>query len=796
MDILLTKKNAFIFFLIIAGLISSSGFVFASTSDGTINDAYKYAWSDRIGWINFYTSQGNVRITDSALTGYLWSDNYGWINLNPSTSGVANNNEGTLSGYAWGESTGWINFSGVTINSDGQFTGAATGDVVGTINFNCSGCTIKTDWRPLSLRGGGGLPSGAYSAPTPPFSISINDGAALTNSQIITLKFNAGADTKKIAISNDPNFTNAIQEDYQSVKLWDLCGKQEEICKNLIFPAIGLPFRVYVKFYTQYGQPSEIFSNSIILDNQPPVVEVIGIKESYSSAEEIILSGKSEPNSTISLYWANQYGLGYVDGQGKWLINLGKLSPGAYQLRLTPKDIVGNTGNAVTVNLIIEGAPTTPTPPISKVIDRLKTVFKPFIPKIFLPKTPTPEVIVTVPENAPPSLERRWQLISQKKLNEFVLKPLPSELKALASKFSQLERTFESVSITKITDIERLRGAKITLPGLTEAAGLPKVEIEPGKFSLPRGVPLAKLTKQAKEKIPTEIVFARGGGELIDYNITLSLTDKGKPEQIITTISNKSLQLVVKPDKPVKSIKGYVIFKSKKPRPTSFNIPLESLTASLVFSDPDLTQPQMKPVEVEEELVLMEFEYTDPDGDGIYTADIQSPVVDGEYEIITVMDYEEPGLGPKAIRMITIVDPEGYVYEKDGDKETRINGAIVALYWLNTETKQYELWPGSDYNQENPQTTDVRGTYSFLVPENYYYIRVDAPGYLSYDGKPFQVKEGSGVHVNIELKTKYWWLSIIDWKTIILVIIVLLLLFNFYRDFRRGKINKLNNLPS
>jgi hypothetical protein len=189
-------------------------------------------------------------------------------------------------------------------------------------------------------------------------------------------------------------------------------------------------------------------------------------------------------------------------------------------------------------------------------------------------------------------------------------------------------------------------------------------------------------------------------------------------------------------------------------------------------------------------LVLLEFEYTDPDADGIYTAEIQAPVVEGEYEIITVIEYQNPELGKRAIRLITVIDPEGYVYEKDKDKETRIPGAIVSIFWLNPETKQYELWPAKEYQQENPQTTDVRGTYSFLVPEGYYYLKVEAPGYLVYDSKPFQVKEGSGVHINIELKTKYWWLKIVDWKTILLIMVILLLLYNFYRDRIREKLMK------
>ncbi len=132
-----------------------------------------------------------------------------------------------------------------------------------------------------------------------------------------------------------------------------------------------------------------------------------------------------------------------------------------------------------------------------------------------------------------------------------------------------------------------------------------------------------------------------------------------------------------------------------------------------------------------------------------------------------------PEIVPKEIPVVGL---GGYIYKKDSNKETRIPGAIVSLFWLNPETKQCELWPAKEYQQKNPQITDTTGKYSFLVPEGSYYLKVEAPGYLMYEGKPFQVKEGSGVHINIELKTKYWWLKIVDWKTILLILVIILLL--------------------
>ena len=425
-----------------------------------------------------------------------------------------------------------------------------------------------------------------------------------------------------------------------------------------------------------------------------------------------------------------------------------------------------------------------------KIVEKIKEIIKPKPPEEIKPPEIPPEELVA--EETPAAMQAKWNLLSYTRFNlpfvKFTLAPLPREFQKLAEKFPELEKTFVEVGIQQLIDIEKLRPVKLSLPGLTERVGLPTAKIEPGEFALPQGVPVAELSFEVKEQIPTEIVFAKTGGELIDFNIALSVTEKGEPQQKITTISGKPLQLVVKPDKPVKSIKGYVVFKSKTSRPASFQFPFSSLTASLIFANPVFAKPQENPVEIEKKLVLLEFEYTDPDGDGIYTAEIQAPLVDGEYEIITVMDYEDPSLGKKEIRLITVVDPEGYVYEKDGIKETRIPGAIVSLFWLNPEIKQYELWPAKEYQQENPQITDATGKYSFLVPPGMYYLKVEAPKYPTYQSDTFSVKEGSGIHMNIELKTKYWWLKVIDWKTILLLVVILLLLYNFYRDRIRERL--------
>ncbi len=141
----------FNYFLTIAFFLGSSLVVnkpvSASSTDGTIDQTYRYAWGENIGWIDFGTANGNVHVTAAGLSGYALSETVGWINL----GSVANDGSGRLSGYAWSENTGWINFSptngGVTINASGEFNGAALSENAGWIIFG-GAYKVKTDWRP------------------------------------------------------------------------------------------------------------------------------------------------------------------------------------------------------------------------------------------------------------------------------------------------------------------------------------------------------------------------------------------------------------------------------------------------------------------------------------------------------------------------------------------------------------------------------------------------------------------------------------------------------------------------
>ena len=107
-----------------------------------------------------------------------------------------------------------------------------------------------------------------------------------------------------------------------------------------------------------------------------------------------------------------------------------------------------------------------------------------------------------------------------------------------------------------------------------------------------------------------------------------------------------------------------------------------------------------------------------------------------------------------------MIDPEGYIYEKNGNKETRVPEARVSIFQKNPQNGNFELWLAKNYQQVNPQKTDKSGNYSFLVTEGVYKLAVSAEGYYNFDGKEFSVEEGRGVHENIALKPKSWWRSL------------------------------------
>lgn len=119
--------------------------------------------------------------------------------------------------------------------------------------------TVSATKSTTNCGGGGGLSMVAYNPPSIPpegYKMTINQGSTTAKSRMVTLGFNANLDIKSMAISNSPDFVFAIQEPYQQTKQWDICGQN--------ISCLAGEYTVYAKFYTQYGQSSEVVKANIL----------------------------------------------------------------------------------------------------------------------------------------------------------------------------------------------------------------------------------------------------------------------------------------------------------------------------------------------------------------------------------------------------------------------------------------------------------------------------------------------------------------------------------------------------
>ncbi len=386
------------------------------------------------------------------------------------------------------------------------------------------------------------------------------------------------------------------------------------------------------------------------------------------------------------------------------------------------------------------------------------------------PEISYPPIEEAVTRATPESLQKKWDLVQARRFMEISILPLPDNIKKLALDFPTFQETLEKIGISKPEDAGKLRVARLSFPGLAETIG-----IKSGMLSL------KNFTAEDKIKIPSNFIFARVAEDKIDLNTEISFGTDNSVTKSINTIQNKPLYLVIKPDKPVSKITGYIVFKSIASKGPSDNLASglssessASLVDTFISSSENGSEGQDRQITIQKDLVTSEFEYTDADQDGIYTASITSPNIEGKYDVRTIVEYKDKNLKSLEDNTTLVVDPEGYIYENFGWGELRIKDAVVTLYWLNSDTKKYEIWPADKFMQKNPQTTDKTGTYSFLVPEGNYYIEVKAGGHANYKGEAFEVTEGSGIHADIELDIANWWQRIFTpERTIIIVLLVI-----------------------
>jgi len=379
----------------------------------------------------------------------------------------------------------------------------------------------------------------------------------------------------------------------------------------------------------------------------------------------------------------------------------------------------------------------------ANVADESVSFFESLVPD-FLKKKPEITSTVKPSQEESLSLANSWDYLDDSLVKNFILAPLPSELAVFIKKYPDLGKIFTKLGVSTVADLDKLKGAVVSLPPITNL-----------------------------KDIPREVLVAKGRMGKIDITSYITLDDAGGVEQKIQTISSTALTLAVKPSGPVDSVNGYLLFKEGAKRKTVMELPFSPQTASVILAlqGTSSTTPNIP----DRELLVQTFSYEDSDNDGVYTADIKTPAVEGTYEVITLINYTDKTLGSKELRLVTVVDPEGYVYylTSNGD-EARVSRAVISIFNADTDT----LWDALSYNQVNPQTTDASGKYSFLVPEGRYYITAERQGYSPYKSDIFEVRSGLGVHFNIELQGSGYFAKL-DLMTVILILIILIIVSSF-----------------
>jgi hypothetical protein len=338
-----------------------------------------------------------------------------------------------------------------------------------------------------------------------------------------------------------------------------------------------------------------------------------------------------------------------------------------------------------------------------------------------------PPIEQSVPQQ-PQDVFKGWNTMSIKPLVNSALINIPSDAQFFASKIPQVKNLFNQLGINFQNENQKLSGIQLSLPGIS-----------------------------AMPKMPTDIVFAKTANDTIDFQMGLSFDNKGQAEQKIKIVVSSPLKLIIKPDKPASKVTGYFVLKSQQ---NSNSAPQNNFGLGALLSAINSLLVQNTPQQ-NTELLLQKFDYV-ADASGIFSAQISAPATGGEYNITTVIQYKDPSLTPKQTQLLAVVDPEGYIYQQLPQGKLRIQNATVSLYWLNSDTNKFELWPAEKYIQKNPFITDDSGRYSFLTPPGQYYMKITAPGYQDFQTDKFFVQD-AGITLDIQLKKKSLLNDIILW---------------------------------
>jgi len=141
---------------------------------------------------------------------------------------------------------------------------------------------------------------------------------------------------------------------------------------------------------------------------------------------------------------------------------------------------------------------------------------------------------------------------------------------------------------------------------------------------------------------------------------------------------------------------------------------------------------------------------TDPDGDGTYTATFTTPStgpITGRIRICVICYLIKVCSDGEVT-----IDPEGTVF--DVTTGLAVGSSAVACMAEQVSgaggESVFSLWPATDYDQINPQTTGADGYFSFFTPAGTYQLQVSKSGYQPYRSQDLVVVDAP-VHFDVPL---------------------------------------------
>ena len=102
----------------------------------------------------------------------------------------------------------------------------------------------------------------------------------------------------------------------------------------------------------------------------------------------------------------------------------------------------------------------------------------------------------------------------------------------------------------------------------------------------------------------------------------------------------------------------------------------------------------------------------------------------------------------QTLNKIAVLDP-GKVLD---DNKKSVKDAKVTLYYFEEKYQLWRKWDGNSYFQKNPQTTDLNGSFSYLLPSGKYYFDVRSTGFQNTVSDIFIVEHPTILNPVFELK--------------------------------------------